>query len=146
MRTAATLLVVCFLIGADSDAEAVKKEMALLDGEWTMLSGERDGQAIPEEFLKSARRVTKAGVTTVTIGEDQIMKSKFTIDPTKKPKSIDYTVLEGPNKDQTMKGIYELNGDKVKFCYAPAGKDRPTEFKSKEGSEYTLSEWKKEKK
>lgn len=47
MRTAFSLIAICLLLGADAGPEAIKKEMALLDGEWSMVSGERDGQALP---------------------------------------------------------------------------------------------------
>jgi uncharacterized protein (TIGR03067 family) len=73
-------------------------------------------------------------------------KAKVTIDPTKKPKAIDYEMTEGPTKGKTHLGIYELDGDTVKFCFAAPGKDRPADFTSKEGSERTLSVWKKDKK
>jgi hypothetical protein len=55
-------------------------------------------------------------------------------------------MTEGPTKGKTHLGIYVLDGDKVKFCFAAPGKDRPTEFTAKEGSEFTLSEWKRDKK
>jgi hypothetical protein len=43
-------------------------------------------------------------------------------------------------------GIYEIDGDKVKFCFAAPGGDRPAEFSSKEGSNRILSVWKREQK
>ena len=43
-------------------------------------------------------------------------------------------------------GIYELDGDTVRFCLAPADKDRPTDFTAKEGSGRMLSVWKRAKK
>jgi hypothetical protein len=43
-------------------------------------------------------------------------------------------------------GIYELDGDTVKFCFGGPGKERPTEFTTKEGSMRTLSVWKRDKK
>jgi uncharacterized protein (TIGR03067 family) len=74
------------------------------------------------------------------------MKSKFTIDPTRKPKAIDFVGLEGPATGQKLHGIYELDGDTVRFCLAPADKDRPTDFTAKEGSGRMLSVWKRAKK
>ena len=47
--------------------------------------------------------------------------------------------------DKTKLGIYELDGDTYKFCLAPAGKPRPTEFTSKEGSGHSLGVSKREK-
>jgi uncharacterized protein (TIGR03067 family) len=88
--------------------------------------------------------VAKDGVTTVTIGGKPFMKAKFTIDPTKKPKTIDYMVLEGLTKGKKQLGIYELDGDTVKFCFAVPDKERPKDFTSPEGSGRTLSVWRKD--
>jgi uncharacterized protein (TIGR03067 family) len=127
-------------------AQDAKKEMALLEGEWAMESGEIDGQSMPDEMRKTAKRVVKDGETTVTIGGQLFMKAKFTIDPAKKPKTIDYTMTGGPTEGKTQLGIYELDGDTVKFCFAAPGKDRPTDFTTKAGSGRTLSVWKRAKK
>ena len=146
MRIAVLFVVACAVVGADNSPEAVKKEMAQLEGEWSMVSGEIDGQPMPENFLKGSKRVAKAGETTVTIGGRQFMQAKFTVDPAKKPKALDYNLTDGPNKGKILLGIYELDGDTVKFCFGGPGKDRPTEFTTKEGSMRTLSVWKRDKK
>jgi uncharacterized protein (TIGR03067 family) len=143
MRVLMSFVAVTLLLGADAPADAVKKEMAQLEGEWTMVSGERDGQKLPEDFVKSGKRVAKDGVSTVTFGDTLFMKAKLTIDPGKKPKTIDYDVIDGQGKGKTVLGIYEIDGDTVKFCFAAPDKDRPTEFASKEGSGHTLSVWKR---
>ena len=146
MRTVLGFAALVCVLGADGPADAVKKEMALLEGEWAMVSAERDGEAVPEDQAKLARRVAKDGVSTVTVGDMVVMKSKFTIDPAKKPKAIDFEGLEGPAAGQKLHGIYELDGDTVKFCLGPADKDRPTEFSAKEGSGRMMSVWKRVKK
>jgi uncharacterized protein (TIGR03067 family) len=145
MRLIISLIATIVLVGADAPADAVKKEMALLDGEWTMVSGERDGQPLPDAFVQSGKRVAKDGETTVTFGDMLLMKAKIKIDPSKKPKTIDYDVTDGSAKGKTVLGIYEIDGDTVKFCFAAPDKERPTEFKSKEGSGHTLSFWKRKK-
>jgi len=45
-----------------------------------------------------------------------------------------------------MLGIYELEPDSYKVCFAPAGKPRPTEFASTPGSGQILQLWKRQKK
>jgi uncharacterized protein (TIGR03067 family) len=101
---------------------------------------------MPKETVNSGKRVAKDGVTTITIGGQVYFKAKISIDPSKKPKTIDYAMTEGPTKGKTHLGIYEFDGDTVKFCFAAPGKDRPTEFTAKERSERTLSVWKRDKK
>jgi uncharacterized protein (TIGR03067 family) len=146
MRKIVPVLAILVLESVVGAQDAVKKEMTQLDGEWSMVSGEANGFAMPKETVNSGRRVAKDGETTITIGGKVYFKAKISIDPTKKPKAIDYSMTEGPTKGKTHLGIYELDGDTVKFCFAAPGKDRPTEFTAKEGSEWTLSVWKRDKK
>ena len=40
-----------------------------------------------------------------------------------------------------MLGIYKLNDDHYKVCFAPPGKPRPNEFGAKPGSGYILQVW-----
>ena len=129
-----------------AEAESAKKDLAQLQGEWSMASGIRGGQALPNEMLKNSRRVCKADETTVVIGGQLLMKARFTLDASKKPKTIDYQITDGTNAGKTQLGIYELDGDTVKFCFAAPGKDRPTDFSSKAGDGGTLSVWNRDKK
>jgi uncharacterized protein (TIGR03067 family) len=121
-------------------------DAAKLEGNWVMVSGEIDTQSLPAEMVKGAKRVAKDGVTTVTINGQMFMQAKFTVDSSVKPKTIDYDVTDGPTKGKKQLGIYELDGDTVKFCFASPGKDRPSEFTTSAGSGRTLSVWKREKK
>src|SRR5262245_35452245 len=146
MREMLIVIVAPLLLIAGNDSDAVKKEMAQLQGEWSMVSGEIDKQPMPEALLKGSKRVAKGDETTVTIGGMLFMKAKFTVDPSKKPKTIDYMMTEGLTKGKTQLGIYELEGDTVKFCFAKPGQGRPPEFVTKERSGRTLSVWKREKK
>jgi len=136
-----TLTVLAAGLAVGSPQDAIPKEMARLEGEWSMVSGEADGQPLPADMVKTAKRVAKDGETTVTIGGQLFMKAKFTVDPAKKPKSIDYTMTDGLTKGKTQLGIYELDGDTVKFCFASPGMDRPTDFKG--GAGRSVSVWKR---
>jgi uncharacterized protein (TIGR03067 family) len=146
MRVIVPVIAVLVLAGADSAQDAVKKEMAHLEGEWSMVSGEANGLSMPKETVQSGKRVAKDGETTITFGGQVYFKARFSIDPAKKPRAIDYTMTEGPTKGKTHLGIYELDGDTVKFCFAAPGGERPTDFTAKEGSQRTLSVWKRDKK
>jgi uncharacterized protein (TIGR03067 family) len=143
IAAALTALIIPVLWGAES--ESVKKDMALLQGEWSMVSGSADGRQMPEETRKQMKRVCKGDEATTTMGGQMFMKAKITIDPSKEPKAIDYDMTEGFTKGQKQLGIYEVTGDTFKSCFAKPGAERPTDFTGKPGDGRTLSIWKREK-
>jgi len=61
------------------------------------------------------------------------------LDATKHPTQMD-TIS---TKKEVMLGIYELDGDHYKVCFAPTGKPRPSEFASRPGSGNFLQVWKR---
>lgn len=131
------------LVAADDARDAGKKDLDALQGEWTMVSGERNGEKIPEEIAKSLRRVIKGDKFSILRDDETVSQGTFTLDASKKPREID-AKLEGV--DGVVKGIYALDGDTFKVCYGPPGTDRPREFATKEGSNLILGTWKKAKK
>jgi len=127
------------------DTEAIKKDISQLQGEWSMVSGSADGNPMPDAMRESAKRVCKGDETTVMIGAQLLMKAKFTIDPSRKPKTIDYQMIDGPTKGKKQLGIYQVAGDRAKFCFGSPGSERPTDFTSQSGDGRTLSVWKRKK-
>ncbi len=127
------------------DHEAVKKDLARLQGEWLMVSGSADGQAMPDAMRTTSKRVCNGDETTVTVGGQLMLKAKFKINPSLKPKTIDYEMIDGWTKGKKQLGIYELEGDTVKFCFSAPEAERPADFMSKPGDRRTLSVWKREK-
>ena len=143
------LLVACLVLAGiavrAAEKEAGAKDLERLQGEWTMISGLADGTAVPEEMLRSSSRVCKSNETAVVVGGQLIMRAKFKIDPSKNPKTIDYEVLEGPAKGGTLLGIYEFEGETVKFCFGAPGQERPPKFGSQLGERRTFSVWQRKK-
>jgi uncharacterized protein (TIGR03067 family) len=127
------------------DNAAVKKDLARLQGEWSMQSATADGLELPEAMRSGFKRICKDNELTVKNGDQLIMRAKITIDPSKTPKTIDYDVVEGPTKGKKHLGIYEFDGDTLKSCFAAPDMERPTDFTSKQGEKRTLSVWKHEK-
>jgi uncharacterized protein (TIGR03067 family) len=126
------------------DGETAKQDLARLQGAWALVSGERDGQAFPTEYLTNSDRVVEDDETTVTVRGQLFMKAKFSLDPTRNPKTIDYSINDGPYAGQKMFGIYELNGNKLKFCLSTPGKERPAGFATKPDDGQTMTVWKRE--
>ena len=98
-----------------------------------MSSIEVDGAKSPRKlFEKDTLTLKGKQFTSVVAGNTTTARSRST--RVAKPKTIDLTFTEGPGKGQTQKGIYELEGDTQKICFAKGDQERPTEFTSKPGS------------
>jgi uncharacterized protein (TIGR03067 family) len=125
--------------GAEDDA--VKKELNKLQGTWQMVSHEVDGK--PDTALKGAMRFVEGDKFTIKKDDKVMRAATMKLDPTKKPKWIDITFTDGPEKGKTRLGIYALEGDTQKICYGDLDKERPTEFVSKPGTGHRLVVFKK---
>lgn len=55
------------------------------------------------------------------------------------------TVKEGQKKGEKRHGIYDLAGGKLRVCYCPAEKPRPTKFESVKGADTFVETWSPEK-
>jgi uncharacterized protein (TIGR03067 family) len=137
--------VVLLLAAAAKDDDASKKDAETMQGDWAAVSMIQDGMKYPDDEAQALFRTVKGDKYTVVRYDDPIGKWTFTLDATKKPRTIDVR-KDGDDKAPAVLGIYEFDGDKYKVCIAAPGKDRPTEFTSKEGSGHTLSVWVREKK
>lgn len=129
--------------GDKSTDEAARRDIAFLEGEWSMLAGQRDGTIPPRFVVNGARRTARGNESTVIMQGRVYMKSRYTVDPSKNPKTIDYDVLEGEYRGQKQQGIYAIEGNTVKFCFAAPGRPRPTDFSAPAGSGRSYSAWQK---
>lgn len=118
------------LLAADSSTDdAAKKDRDKLQGTWKVQNGRLNGKDIPPGLLTKWRVVIDGDNVNLKNGmRDQSFT--FALDPSQKPAAIDF--------DGKAKGIYLLKGNTLKLCWAKAGKDRPTKFVSKPGSEIVL--------
>jgi uncharacterized protein (TIGR03067 family) len=138
------------LIAGNSPAreDASKNDLEKLRGTWLTVSLVNDGKAIVDEKTppKDATKLVYEGNKwMIKVGEKTVASGQFKIDASKQPKEIDIMDESGTRNDKTKLGIYQFDGDSLKFCLAAAGKPRPTEFTSKEGSGHSLGVMKREK-
>jgi uncharacterized protein (TIGR03067 family) len=129
-------------IAAGEERDAAKKELEGLQGEWALVSATRDGKGMPAERVRTYRNTVKGDRFTITAEGKVAEEGTMKLDPSRKPKEVELILAEG---HKTALGIYELNGDTYKLCYAPPGRGRPKEFDAKEGTGYTLSVWQRKK-
>ena len=126
--------------------EAIKKDRKLYEGTWRAVKLEVEGNKTGEE---DARKISVVngddGTWTLFAEGKQIAKGTSTIDPTAKPKTIDFLVTEGDSKDMTSLGIYEIDEKTRKLCFAAVGKPRPKEFSSDSDNRNILVTFEREK-
>jgi uncharacterized protein (TIGR03067 family) len=137
------LLAILCLASPVRAEERVKDVPQPLQGDWAIQSMEQDGHKTPAEKIKSVRIVIAGD--HLTVHGDKGMESTIKLDSSKKPHHIDILLSGGPDKGKVWHGIYELQGDDWKLCLGKPGKERPTEFVSKENSGIVLMLLKREK-
>jgi uncharacterized protein (TIGR03067 family) len=120
------------------------KDGDALQGTWLPATAELAGKPFPDEVRKSIKLVVKDDKYTVTVGKE-VDQGTVKLKPSAKPKEMDITGTDGPNKGKTILAIYEQDGDTLRICYDLSGKSRPTEFKTKEGTQLFLVTYKREK-
>ena len=111
---------------------------------WNLVSAMEDGKALPQDKVKQTTIVVKGNTFHFPgLAEDATARAgTFKLDATKNPKEMDTTSVE---KELTL-GIYELEPDSYKVCFAPAGKPRPTDFSSEPASGQILQGWERQEK
>jgi uncharacterized protein (TIGR03067 family) len=138
------LLFACALVLALlSAASSGEPKDDALDGTWLPASAELSGKEFPEEVRRTIKLVIKDDKYTVTVG-DIVDKGTVKLNPSAKPKALEITGTDGPNKGKTIPAIYELNGDTLRVCYDLSGKGHPKEFKTQEGTQLFLVTYKRE--
>jgi uncharacterized protein (TIGR03067 family) len=122
---------------AKSFSDAVATEMEKFQGTWRQIAHERDGVADPPDEQGWEPRATFTGDTfVVTLADGRTaIKGTFKLDPTREPKAVDWTDTFGPDARKTFLAIYSLEGDRLVFCAASEGQERPTEFRAGPGQD-----------
>lgn len=122
----------------DSDSELAK-----LAGTWKVVSWKRAGveqvtEDTPDQLIEFKKDGKFEWIENAS-GKGKIAR----IDPTKKPKEIDYTFAGGDLDGKTQKALYKLDGDTFSDCFGEPGTDRPTEFKSTKENGYSIVVYKR---
>lgn len=125
-------LVLAWFLAITSAACAAddKQDQEKMQGTWQAEKMTADGMDFPAELVKEVKFIIKGDKINTTDSKEKDWT--FKLDASKKPKTIDATDGDG----KKMQGIYEFEGDTLKFCFNE--KNRPKEFKSEAGSDSIL--------
>jgi steroid delta-isomerase-like uncharacterized protein len=107
------------LRGPDSHRE----ELAKFQGEWVAVAFEDDGATTPEEHLGAVRLVIEGDRYRYTEPGGGF-EGRYRLDPTKRPREIDSILTTGEHRGKVAPGIYEIDGETHRVCFAPPGSER----------------------
>jgi len=121
---------------AEEKAEAIKYDLKQLEGTWRLALHEQDGfEVLDENATQKITVVISAdGSWRLCDEEKEVNHLTSTIDPKKRPKTIDFTQTVGLKKGDQPLGIYEVSEESLRVCVAPSGNERPSRFSTKLGS------------
>jgi uncharacterized protein (TIGR03067 family) len=122
------------------------EDRILLQGTWLLVRGQRDGKQLSEDALGQTKSCTFAGNTFTQGTGDNTERGQFKTNWSARPRTIDFTFIDGPRQGQKLLGIYELSGDTFRVCWSLAGKTRPMDFTAWPGSNRLLLVWQRQKK
>jgi uncharacterized protein (TIGR03067 family) len=131
-RFVVLMLFAALPVSAEEKKPDPKPDAAALKGVWEIVSTTYDGKEMP---AKGRTLVFTEKEFTAFSGEKQGRSVAFTLDPSIDPKRID---LDRGGDDGKAFGIYALDKDELKLCYAQRGGKRPSAFESKEGQKVFL--------
>ncbi len=136
MKVSAVLLgglCVVLLAAFGADPKAPRSDKELIQGIWQHVGWRIDGRPVRSD---PHRKVFDGDqLTSVETREDRTEKKtgSFSLNSSKSPKEIDFTIDRGNNKGQiTVKGIYSLEDDVLLICTSQ-GAVRPKVFAGRKG-------------
>jgi uncharacterized protein (TIGR03067 family) len=129
------IFVACFFtaviaLADDKSANDAKN----LQGTWQAVGLEANGEKLPDDEVKDLQIVIKGDEIFAVRPRGEDPRSKFKLDSSKTPKTIDQSPLA--EKGKIAAGIYSLKDGQLRLCINIFGKDtaqRPTEFKTQAG-------------
>jgi len=106
--------------------ESAQADKALLEGTWVLQSSESAGKPVTKAQVAALRlKLIFAGDSITFHGANGTKKAKIELATDTDPKTIDFITDK-----EISRGIYELDGDSLKICWAPDGEARPWDFVS----------------
>jgi uncharacterized protein (TIGR03067 family) len=138
MRPACYVSLVLVLGLAGVRAQEPARDTEQIRGAWEVDEIVQNGKKVTRDKIGNTR-LAFDGKRLIMVGPRGKQTFLYRLDPTKDPRSIDLTALDGPNAGRKDPGIYELTEDLLRLCLPmQKTKDRPAEFRSAERSNLVL--------
>ena len=110
-------------------------ELPKLSGTWTLVSGERNGQRLPDERIGGLKVTIGADMITVNDRDNRpALVVSYKLNTAKTPNEIDMKIVQGPHPNEVAHGIVTLDSaEQMRFCYSTGNQGRPAEFRTVPG-------------
>lgn len=127
-------------------ASEVKSELDKLEGVWEVKTFTKLGVEATDWVKDNSPKLTFDGENYTWKAGNGSEDGKFKFGSEGSLRTIDFSITSGNDKGKFQLGIYEVDGDDLKLCFAaPGTADRPMKFASKaNGAEYILSTLKRQ--
>jgi len=120
-----------------------KVDAAKLQGVWSIVSVEVEGNPLAMDKLDEARLIVRGEHYSFRL-EGIELEIVYRMDAGKSPKAIDLTLTDGVHKGKVFRGIYKLDKDRYTICRTTEPeKARPAEFATRPGSGHMMVVWKR---
>lgn len=130
---------------ARGDEPAAREELERHQGTWRTSSSIYNGQAAPEDLVRSITRTVEKDHVVWKRDGKSFAGTRIELDPSRDPKTIDVIPDGGKDCGERVLGIYKLEQDRLTICMAAPGKPRPVAFAADKGSGSTLRTFIREK-
>ncbi len=113
----------------DDETPVGVDESELLKGTWTIKHNERDGKAAPPLFYRNLRLDIEADrITARTSDGTSVRQARYRIDTLSRPMTIDIEIADGAGSPVVERGIFRLQGDRLRILGNYTGGERPWAF------------------
>jgi uncharacterized protein (TIGR03067 family) len=145
MWTKSALLcpLICLALTYPTQDDKAKKDLAQMQGKWTMHALEINGKDVPPKQIADTFLSVKDNIyRTIVKGKEQF-GFRIKLDPSKDPRAIDMILNEG-GVEKVYKGIYKLENDSFVMCRGGSPEqERPNQFATWPNTNNFVVTWKR---
>ena len=134
-------------VAADEPKGGGRAAVEQLRGAWRPESVTEGGRKLTGADLEVYRGMTltiQGGKSTLKAADGTVLSAcELEVDAGRDPKTFDAKEVEGLGVGRIYKGVWEIEGDTLKWCFST--KDRPKGFESKEEADFFMLVLKRQK-